>query len=781
MAEVGRGLRASWGPAALWLMPCTVIFEWVGGTFYKPLPVRVAYLGLFLALYWSHQPLREPDRPWASARRWGLGVSALLLGLACFGCASWWLLGPRLGWPPFRPPESLANEASRLLLPLVAAWPLAVGCALCREGTLGPRAYQRLGAFLALGFGLHFVTQVRVQGLPVSLPADPWLIFFACVLLALALVTRGPFAVRLAVLLALGFGLRALGLWSWQIDPGVRDMLALVQSAQDRFVSGHDPYALYAMQHGSVLPLTYLPGLWLGYGLPRLFGLDLRWFGPCAEVLMFVALARTAGRVEPARRAWAQAIVFCFAALWFFSPSVQWNAIYAEPTWWWSLLGMTLLFSFAGPYWLGALLLGLAVATRHFAIVLAPFVLLYFVRVRGLRGSLPLVAICAGTAALLLFPFAVGQPELFWFGTFRWLREYGPAHIQWFIDRFGFLEWFVQHDALGLLPYAQAGLVGACLLAASLVKRPTWIASFAASASLLFIMFNVLIWDSFLLDGAVAAAALLVSAPLRAHEQVARMQPAPRAVYLSLAVITLSALAAGYLAFTLVGTLRPAGYQASHDFMRAEVKPGDFVIDRSARRIAFVEGGWLLRKDEVPAPIGGDFYDGAWRGEAALVAPGKVWLVTEAGRDQAMRVSFARLGKRHVERAFGDYRVQAIVAQPPRPVPVPQGRKRRCGLGWSERELPAVLLRKGAPVTLRFPRAGTTLLLAVGFPNELVSWPHRPASAHVVGAAPFLIENLPGMQFSAFDGLRGDSVTVVLETDDPVSRELCLEPAWSGP
>ncbi|MET0285075.1 MAG: hypothetical protein ABW352_11410 [Polyangiales bacterium] len=754
------------GEVALWLMPCTVIFEWVGGTFYKTIPVRLLYLALFMALFWLARPTIEESRPASKAMR-GAGAVLLALGGVIAAYALGWLLGPRIGWTPERP-AWMDGETIKLLLPLCAAWPLAIGGELLVGRGLGPRAYQRLGALLALGFLLHFAAHVRVQHLPVLAPAKPWLYGLAALLLALASLTRGPFLARLGVLVAAGFALRVLGIEVWEIDPGTRDMLALVESAQDRFVSGHNPYAsLYAMQHGSVLPLTYLPGMWLGYGVPRLFGLDLRLFGPCMEVALFAGMAWTTTRMQ-APRDWAQALLFTFAAIWLFSPSVQWNVIYAEPSWWWCLLGATLLFSFAGPLWLGALLLGLSVATRHFAIVLAPFVLLYFVRVRGLRGSLPLFAIAGGSAASLLFAFAVGAPELFWFGTLRWLREYGPAHITWFLDRFGFLSWFVEHDALGALPYVQAGLVLACVVGAFFV-RPARIAPFAATALLLFIMFNVLLWDSFLLDGAMASASLLLSWPLRV--QTEPREPSSRAFYLSISVLVLTALAGGYLAFTLLTTLRPAGRDEAHDLLVAGVRPGDLVIDRSDRRLAFVEGSWLLRREEVPAPIGGELFDPSWGGRSALHASGKVWLVTQVRRDAALRDTFAKLGSVKEERTFRDYRVQAIA--PAQASSQEAGRARRCQLGWNNVVMGSVTVKQGSPVKL--PLRHGRLMFSAGIPNELVAWP-RASMVAAVGETRFEIPNLHGVSTTTFEVAK--DATLELSTDDPVPRDLCIELSW---
>ncbi len=763
-------MSARLGGLALWLMPCTVIFEWVGGTFAKSIPVRLAYLALYLGLYWLSAPAGEPGAA-QRVQRWAGGGVSVGTGLACASYGVWWIFGARLGWSPQSRPAWLEGEAIRLLLPLLAAWPLAIGCEWLSGQRLGPRAFQRLGAFLALAFLLHFAANVRVQGLPVLKARDAWLWGLAALMLGLALVARGPFWLRLSVLLASGFTLRALGIEAWQIDPGVRDMLALVVSVQDRFVSGHNPYAsLYAMQHGSVLPLTYLPGMWLGYGVPRLLGCDLRWWGPCMEVLLFGLMAWQTTRISSERRGWAQAVLFTFAAVWLFSPSVQWNVIYAEPDWWWCLLGATLLFAFAGPYWLGALLLGLSMATRHFAIVLAPFVILYFVRVRGLRGSLPLIAIAGGSAAALLCAFVVGAPELFWFGTLRWLREYGPAHLSWFLDRFSFVSLFVERDALGALPYVQAGLVVACLVGAFLL-RTARIASFAATALLLFIMFNVLIWDSFLLDGAMASASLLITLPLRGEP--APTQLTSRAFYVSISVLVLTALAGLYLAFTLITTLHPRGRDQAHDFVVSAVKEGDLIIDRSDRHIAFVNGTWLVRPDEVRAPIGGELFDGSWGGRSALTTTGRAWLITQVRRDEAMRVAFAKLGKVE-EHAFADYRVQALTPAPRQRAELGIGRARRCALGWNEHPMRAVTLRLGQPVQVPVEGHGR-LMLSAGFPNDEVVWPHLEVYAQL-GNQRFEIPNLHGVHFTTFDVTA--KATLELRTADPIPRELCLELTW---
>ena len=801
-------------------MPLTVVFEWVGGTFFKTLPMRLAYLSLFLALYWLADltpapPFSLPSRtgprseprasPLGRARR-PFGIALLGLGATALGSSFWWLLGPRYGLPRFEAPLWLANEPSRLLLPLLAAWPLALGSSLVREPRITARSYEQLGSFVALGFLLHLAAEVRVQALPVlaQLPVTPWLLLaVSLVLWVLALVPRGSFELRLGAVLAAGFTLRVLGIAAWQVDPRVRDMLALVLSAQDRFAAGHNPYAFYAMQHGSELPLTYFPGLWLGYGLPRAFGLDLRFMGAVAEVFLLLALAWAARRAEGERRAWAEAFVGCFAAVWLFSPSVQWNAIYAEPTLWWGLLGLLLALAFSRHYTAAALVLGYAVATRHFALVITPFVLLYFVRARGLRAALPYCALAGSVALLLLAPFVLADPEQFWFGTFRWLREYGPAHITWFFDRFGFMQQFHERGLLPQLPLAQWGAVLACFVGALLSRKLARIPSYAATALLLFIMLNVLLWDSFLLDGAVAAAAVVVTRPGAAlSPNEAAKAPSQRVLRLSYVALALLALSGAYLAFTLVRTLHPPGRERAHDFMVAAVRPGDFVIDRSDRRVAFVEGSWLLRREEVPAPIGGALYDGAWGGGSALRAPGRVWLVTQDSRDVALRSAFEKLGKPALARSLGAYRVQAIKphrAELSSPLSLPPGAgPQRCQVGWTDANLLGVRVSAQAPSVLSFARptaeptaSSERVLLALGFPNQDVVWPRQSVEVRLLDdaqAPPFELQNLLGVQWTVWDGgsaqgsLPGQNTAaplrIELTTTDPVARLVCLELVW---
>ncbi|MEY4513087.1 MAG: hypothetical protein RLZZ450_5209, partial [Pseudomonadota bacterium] len=169
MTVAVRWVFWSLGRLALWLLPLTVIYEWVGGTFEKSMPERLLYLGLFLALFWlsalpSSDQVEEPTQPWL---RVALGAALLAVGALALGTSIAWLVFPRFSLEPLAPPAFLTSEPRRLMLPLWSAWPLALGTSLVRERCLGPRAYERLGSFLALGFLVHFASDVHVQALPV--------------------------------------------------------------------------------------------------------------------------------------------------------------------------------------------------------------------------------------------------------------------------------------------------------------------------------------------------------------------------------------------------------------------------------------------------------------------------------------------------------------------------------------------------------------------------------------------------------------------------------------
>ena len=138
----------------------------------------------------------------------------------------------------------------------------------------------RLVALGTLGLLWLLMSRDSYQGLIVYAMRSPgsW-IAVGCAIGGLVLIVLRPPRpwVVLGVLVVGDLSLRAFFAREWPIEPWVGDMLPLVQSACDRFLSGLDPYAVHQMQIDSQVPLTYPPGLWLTFLPARMLGVDIRW------------------------------------------------------------------------------------------------------------------------------------------------------------------------------------------------------------------------------------------------------------------------------------------------------------------------------------------------------------------------------------------------------------------------------------------------------------------------------------------------------------------------
>ncbi|HEU5072757.1 MAG TPA: hypothetical protein VFU02_01260, partial [Polyangiaceae bacterium] len=407
-----------------------VVVELIGSTFGAPLLFSLCFFASVVVLLFRRGAV--PGHPCSRRSRRLAGGLALGLG----GVGLW------VGLPDTGAPE-LPQLSSGLRLALAAGGCScsAVGVAWCAARRAGWRDLERFGCLLAAAFAWLLVSGHRVQRLavfPDSASAQSLALVAVCLLIALAATAGRWHPARLLVLLGVGISFRVLGLGVWQPDPSVRDMLPLVQAAGDALARGDSPYGLHAMQRGSVVPLTYLPGLWLLHNLPRVADLPLRTSSVLADaavVLSFWWAASGARGLEFWR---ARCLAFGLAALWLLSPSVQWNAIYAEPHPYWGLLALLLAASVRKHFTLAAVLLGLSLATRQFAWVIAPFWLLWTLRELGWVRALEKLSIAGVVALGLLLPFVAVDADAFWFGTLRWFTDYGSAHRTWFLERLGF-------------------------------------------------------------------------------------------------------------------------------------------------------------------------------------------------------------------------------------------------------------------------------------------------------------------------------------------------------
>jgi hypothetical protein len=810
-----------------WLVPLVVVLEFVGSTFGSPLLATAGFAVLLIGAAWLATPQARAARlERARPGRWLAGVGLLALGGELALPAVLALLG-RASARAF----AVFPEADlRPLLPVLGIWPLVIGWAWISERRVGSSDLRRLGLLVAVVFLGLLASGHRVQGLPVvSAHAASVLAPLAAALLVMAALPRLPWWLALCALGALGVTLRWYGLDTWSPDPVVRDMLPLVRDAQAALLRGDPPYAIHQMQRGSLVPLTYLPGLWL-LSLPATAaGLDLRLVSVLADLGVMGALAWAAGGVAAPHRRGARDLAVALSAVWWFSPSVQWNAVYAEPHPWWGLLALTVAALLRRRLWLGAALLGFALGTRQFALVLVPFAILLLRREVGWRGAGARLGLTGAVAAGLFLPFAATDPELFWFGTLRWLWDYGPVHQSWFYQKYGLSGTLYQLGATGWMSAAQLGSIVVMSGVAALARQRRAVLAAMITAYVGVVMNNRIIWDSFYLDIFVLLACVSVGGGSLWQEAAAGTDSLERgrtpgmrlAESSGLVALAGSVAAGGYLLYTLHVTTDEAGRGELAHELAHRARRGDLVVDRADWRLAFVRGKWLVDPSSTEASVTGELFDRS-------TSPGgpsgyaRVWLVTRSDRDRELRARVRRLGRVATEQRYGRYALLGVTPEPERArlslrladadaelrrggQSIARGRpgasgwkgpdyvevaRRECRLGGGR--WPAVFAHplSGAELSIHWPEVelGNRLLVLGGIEDPVVSWGHAPVAVDVVisgqRAGRVALVNRPGVSWNVFDTRRWarqrTDVTLRLTTRDDAQRWACVDAVVLG-
>ena len=595
--------RLSYPALAPWLVVALLALQLMGTTFDAPFVVTPAFVLLFVGIAATTAPSGNPPSRVLRV----IGALLAIVGINLFGGA--WMSRVFPGSVTLHPAvqEFLTtpvwNHQRQLIWLLAGVIPLGLGLNWLLARRAEHRGLERAGLFVALAFWALHLTNFRYQRLLIA-PSTPefathkWTVLAVLVVLFLSTFTRRvPSFVRFAVLVLVLALYRGLSLKVAQPNPDVRDMLPLAEAAQNVFWSGENPYGVYRLQARADVPLTYLPGLWGGFGVPRLFGLDLRWWGVLADVCVTFGAWVLAAQGNARRRSLMRGCAFVFAAGWLSSPAVHWNGIYAEPHAWWGVLALLLVATLRRKWRLAAVLLGVALATRHFAIVVAPFVIIAWWRGVGLRRAASLTGLAGLVAAALLLPFAVSDPEAFWFGTLRWLTGYGAAHAGWFRLKLGFTGHAYAHGWAEWLPHAQ---VATLVLGVGLaVWRRRWALRIGAVTYVAFICFNSIIWDSFYLGALVfVVLATLGEGGFEKSKQLKEPRVIAFAARRGRGVAGLvAALLCGIVFFlTLLGVRDESRRTQAVAAVTAALKPGSAaVVDRSVRQLAFVRREPIVR------------------------------------------------------------------------------------------------------------------------------------------------------------------------------------------
>ncbi|MFW6331378.1 MAG: hypothetical protein ACOC3J_06600, partial [Gemmatimonadota bacterium] len=274
-------------------------------------------------------------------------------------------------------------------------------------------------------------------------------------------------------------------------------------------------------------------------------------------------------------------------------------------------------------------------------------------------------------AAALLVPFVAWNSDSFWFGVFRWLREYGPEHQSWFYAKIGFAGPLYEHGHEGWLPYLQSLAVGLPVLGALLAMAPRDNRSFfgfAGSAYVLFIMFNGLIWQSFYLGAFLFVAFVAASAARGPKDRPARIEGA---AWRFGAFVFAAAVGVGAWMFvTLVEAERPAGLEETREYLEDELEEGDLLVDQSDWDVAFVDGAQIFADEEHPEGVRivrnllGEDSLSPEKLASGSDAPRRLWLVSRGLEHLDDPDQFRRLGRVEADRNFGDMRVIGVSLEP---------------------------------------------------------------------------------------------------------------------
>ncbi len=793
-----------------------IVVELLGSTFGAPLLTSCVFF-IAVALIVLRTPASaasgiEPScavpqpEPLGAARqvlRWSLGWLLAGTGLALLGGAVLPLLGA--GSPRWAHPDPTLGVP----LALTGCWLLAVGSAWACGRHATWRDLERSGLLMGVVFLGLFASGYRVQGLPVF-PQEPWAgslaSALALVLVGLAVTAGRARPSRWVLLLGVGLLVRGVGLTVWQPDPVVRDMLPLIQSAGDALARGEEPYQLYAMQRGSVIPLTYLPGMWGLHNLPRLLGFPLRTASIAADLGVVCSLWWLGRERERRGSVVASGGALGLGALWLLSPSVQWNAIYAEPHPWWALLALGLACAIRGRWLCSALLLGMAMATRQLAWFLAPFWALWALRTLGAKAGLRYVAWAGAVALTAVAPLALADPGSFWFGTVRWFPIYGSVHRSWFVERLGFAGTLYSGGQEALLMPLQACVAALALGIAAAARTPRGLLQAMAIGYVAFIMLSPVIWDSFYLGAFVLVAVVVLGAGELSRFCAAAAAPPSRARewLVLLSVLCVEAGLLSWLAYGYWASASERGLTASAAAVGEQLRAGDVLLDRARRRVTFAQPA--LSVDPVQgARVVGSILEPALP-DWGWLSSQRPALLFRPDRDAAIAARMARLGEVVAEdgqgffawmvveprAAVGSLRDGFVRAFPP---PAPRQAEQdasgpgSCLIGGRWR--PALLARasRDAASFLRFavPSAAESVLLAASFTEGGIVWGRRGAEIQVRQAEALMgtlpLRNLPEVNWDVF-ALRGSpaghQLEVRLSIPDEGERTVCLHGIWLG-
>jgi hypothetical protein len=192
------------------------------------------------------------------------------------------------------------------------------------------------------------------------------------------------------------------------------DMLIVLREATKRFLSGHNPYAVYRSYDAPWdMAMPYGPGLWGPFVVTQVLHLDFRLLTIVGQLVVPVWCGIAAAADASRGRAAAAASWLAVGGVLVFVLDIQrYTLIGHTPVYWplFPLLALTI----ARRRWIAAaVLLGLLAVARTTMVVLVPiFLMSAFTRERSRVERI--AAALAITVAVALLPFFLWDPRMFW-------------------------------------------------------------------------------------------------------------------------------------------------------------------------------------------------------------------------------------------------------------------------------------------------------------------------------------------------------------------------------
>lgn len=291
-------------------------------------------------------------------------------------------------------------------------------------GPWGRRAIMLL-CLLTVPFGF------RLLG---GTPSLPVLIFFGVLfLIYLGIVIWNPrtMLVFFGLVLVYGTVMRLRYMNAFPVFSGLADMLPLIVKASERFLAGQQPYVeLYSMPY--IVPLPYLPVMWLSYVPAVALGVDIRMVNLLCEagiVLLFLSL------VFPLRRQQETNVAVGYAAFLFMLPTSLFYDSFTshQVTWFWFLLALRVLL--ARRILLSGIAFGITLAASQMALVGIPIIGVYIWRAFGFKKIIGWGLAAFVVAALFVVPFALWNPRQFYEYVVLFFSDLELATEQWTRDQ----------------------------------------------------------------------------------------------------------------------------------------------------------------------------------------------------------------------------------------------------------------------------------------------------------------------------------------------------------